>query len=192
MAPIFHRYHFDQKRYYRLHPASIRDRIMAQLIDGMILGFICSGLFYMFSDGNLYSVWVSPMVPQYIVEAAAGYSPDPADFWWGGYYGTFTLPYGKTIHLSYPSPLLWLIYIIYYAGLTGVYGQTPGKMAKKLVVLDSAQNRVSGAAAVRRWLGYLVSVLPLGIGLWWKISVAPGQTWHDAISRSQVYMFDRS
>lgn len=192
MQPIFHRYHFDQKRYYRRSPASLRDRIIAQLIDGMILGLICSGLFYMLSNGNLYSVWVSPVVPQYIVEAAAGYSPDPADFWWGGYYRTFILPHGKALHLSYPSPLLWLIYLIYYAGFTGVYGQTPGKMAKKLVVLDSAQNRISGAAAVRRWFGYLVSVLPLGIGLWWNNSATAGQTWHDALSKSQVYTFERT
>ena len=67
MKHIFHRFEFDEARRYSLKPAQVKDRVIAQLIDGLILGVVCSLIFFVMSNGGLKSIWVSPMFPQYLL-----------------------------------------------------------------------------------------------------------------------------
>lgn len=189
--PILHQFDYARTGHYQLTPASLRDRILAQLIDGIILGVICSAMFYLLSGGRLFSVWVSPILPQYLLEIPSGYSPDAFARWWGGNYFAVHLSYGKTIYLNYPAPILWLIYGAYYGIFTAVYGQTPGKMMKKLVVMTEQQARPDFFLSLWRWLSYLLSFLPLGIGFWWIAFNDRHRTWHDILTHTHVYNFER-
>lgn len=163
---------------------------MAQLVDGIILGAVGGLIFFLFSQGRLYSIWVSPMFPQFILEFSTPYSPGPFDFLWGGAYFSYTLPYGKTMYFGYPAPLLWIIYAIYYTYFTTRFGQTPGKMIKGLVVLTEEQSFPSPFISFKRWVGYLVSFLPLGLGFWWMEKSTTKQCWHDHFTRTAVYYFE--
>ena len=192
MTTYFHHFDFQQTASYSLTPASIRDRLMAQLIDGIILGALCGLTFFLVSGSQVYSIWVSPMVPQYLLEVEKGYLPGQFDFLWGGNYFSLDLYSGKTIHLAYPAPLLWIYYSLYYTLFTGFKGQTPGKMIKKLVILDLNQNQLTFSKSFLRWAGYLVSLLPLGLGFWRANSNERRQGWHDSLMATVVYSFEKN
>lgn len=188
MIPILH--HYDpSKQYATFQPASLRDRVIAQLIDGIILGVVCSLLFVAFSNGRIYSAWVAPILPQFLLEVSRGFQTDAAYFWWGGYFFSIHLPYGKNIFLHYPAPLLWLVYGLYYFLFTSRGGQTPGKMLKRLVVLQDPHSAPSPGKALLRWMAYYLSLFPLGLGFWWKGFSKDGKTWHDKLCKTQVYHF---
>lgn len=189
MSPLYRRFDIRLKDRYRLRPASLRERIFAQLVDGILLGAVCAGMFYLFSGGQVISVWVSPMIPQYLLEIQPGYLPRSSAILWGGLYWSVTLPYGKIIHLGYPSPLLWFMYGLYYTLFTSRFGQTPGKMLKHLVVLDREGRLLSPGRAFLRWLGYLLSLIPLGIGFWEGSRDQHGCGWHDRLAGSRVHTF---
>ncbi len=169
-----------------LVPAGLQKRVVAQLIDGVLLGAVCSVLFFLLSRGQLWSVWISPMVPQYLLESRAGHLPQPASFWWGGFYFPIYLPYGKLIRIAYPAPLLYLLYWFYYGFFTSRYGQTPGKMVKGLVVLKASGEPLGRWQAWLRGPAYLVSLLPLGMGIWLASGRKDGATWHDRLLQTRV------
>ncbi len=190
MNHILNRFDFSRVRSYRLKTATLRERIIAQLIDGFLLGIVASFLYLLLSRGQLFSVWISPMFPQFLLEVDPAYSASTGALWWGGKYLTVALFYGKTIHLAYPSPLLWMVYAGYYTLFTSLYGQTPGKMVKKLVVVDENRRTLSLFHSLLRWIGYLVSFLPVGLGFWLMTRHPEGQTWHDRWQKSRVYSFE--
>ena len=195
MIPIFHRY-YPSKHQSTLQPASLRDRVIAQLIDSIFLSVICSIIIFLFSRGKIYSTWVAPIIPQFLLEVEKGLQTDIADLWWGGHFFSIHLPYGKDIFSHYPAPLLWLVYGAYYVLFTVFAGQTPGKMMKRLVVLSTtheakpSQNALSMGVAIIRWAAYYLSFIPLGMGFWWGGFSSNNQTWHDRICKTQVYYFE--
>ena len=83
------------------------------------------------------------------------------------------------------SLLLGLAYFTYFEGSTG---QTIGKRALSLRVVD-ARNE-SGAIgygrAVIRYIGRIVSGLPLALGYLWMLWDGEKQTWHDKFASSYV------
>ncbi len=190
-SSIFHHFEIEKKHYYSFEPASLRDRVVAQLIDGIILGALCSVILFILSNGNIYSIWVSPMIPEYLLEINPGYSPAWSDFLWGGGYSSLALPYGKTIYLNHPAPLFWLLYGFYYTIFTHRQGQTPGKMLKRIVVLDNQQNLLNLQKSAMRWLFYIVSIIPVGLGFWLAKKERGNQTWHDSLINSTVYSFKK-
>lgn len=192
MATYFHQFDFQRTGGYSLHPAPIRDRLIAQLIDGIFLGAFCGLTFFLFSGGKLHSIWVSPMIPQYLLEVEAGYLAGPFAFLWGGEYFPLNIYAGKTLYLAYPAPLVWIYYGLYYTLFTAFKGQTPGKMIKKLVILDIHQNQPTLYKSFLRWAGYVVSLLPLGLGFWWANSNERRQGWHDFLAATMVYSFEKS
>ena len=192
MDTFFSQYDFQRPQQYSLEIASLRDRIIAQIIDGIFLGIICGVLFFLFSKGEVHSIWVSPMVPQYLLEVKEGHLAGSFDFLWGGSYFAYNLSYGRTIYLAYPAPIVWLIYAAYYTLFTTFQGQTPGKMIKKLVILDIDHNRQSLSKSLLRWVGYILSLLPLGLGFWWAIRNDKQQGWHDLLASTVVYSFEKN
>lgn len=188
MIRIFHRFNPAEHRPL-LKPAALRERVIAQLIDSIILSAICSIIILLFSGGKIYTTWVAPIIPQFLLEVERGVQPDISYFWWGGHFFSIHLPYGKDIFIHYPAPLLWLVYCLYYIAFTFSIGQTPGKMMKRLVILDSSGNFLSIFKSSLRWGAYYISFIPLGFGFWWRDIGKDRKTWHDKICDTQVYRF---
>lgn len=191
MSPIIHRFDFKHSHSYTLQPASLRDRVMAQLLDGIFLGVLCALTFFLFSKGEVFSIWISPMIPEYLLEVKPGHVVGGWDYWWGGEYFSARLYPGKILHFGYPAPLLWGYYALYYTIFTAQTGQTPGKMLKKLVVMDASHQQPDLKKAFWRWLGYLISLIPLGWGFWRAAARQDRQTWHDSLCNTVVYSFEK-
>lgn len=185
---ILHRYQ-PSLHSEKLQIAELRDRIISQLIDGVILGGICSILFLLFSHGKLFSVWAMPVFPIYLLQIKEAYLNAVANFWWGGYFQTVETPWGAVLNIAYPAPLLWLLYVAYYTFFIGKYGQTPGKMMKKLVVLKSNQHLPGFQLSFLRWICYFIPCVTLGMGL--LPAARTGKSaWHDTVCKTQIFYFD--
>jgi uncharacterized RDD family membrane protein YckC len=76
----------------------------------------------------------------------------------------------------------------YVVVLTLAGGQTLGKMAFGVRVVDRTGCPVTASIAVVRALGYLVSVLPLGLGVVWMFLDTDRRAWHDRLAGTRVLM----
>lgn len=79
----------------------------------------------------------------------------------------------------------------YVVVLTRAGGQTFGKMAFGVRVVDRAGQPVTTSIAVVRSLGYLVSVLPLGVGVVWMVLDTERRALHDRLAGTRVLMVPR-
>jgi uncharacterized RDD family membrane protein YckC len=77
--------------------------------------------------------------------------------------------------------------VVYTVGLWWATGATLGKAVMGLkVIAANGYERIDGATAVLRYVGYIVSALPLYLGFFW-IAVDPTrQGWHDKIAKTRV------
>ena len=90
-----------------------------------------------------------------------------------------------------PMPLVYLLALV--AGIAyQVYfwtstGQTPGKMAMGLKVVNAETGELldMGGAAIR-YVGYIVSALPVYLGFLWVIWDPKHEGWHDKIAKTKV------
>ena len=82
------------------------------------------------------------------------------------------------------STAIGLAYYIYFEGGQGA---TLGKKALGLKVISTAGASPigSGSAAVR-YVGRIVSAIPLGLGYFWMLWDKDKQTWHDKIATTYV------
>lgn len=69
-----------------------------------------------------------------------------------------------------------------------VYKQaTPGKMVLKLIIVDAKTgNKASLKQYIIRYVGYLISLIPLGLGYLWIIWDPKKQGWHDKLAGTVV------
>jgi uncharacterized RDD family membrane protein YckC len=64
---------------------------------------------------------------------------------------------------------------------------TPGKMVISAKVVDAKTGgTLSPGQAIGRYLGYFVSLLPLGLGIFWVAFDAKKQGWHDKLAGTVV------
>jgi uncharacterized RDD family membrane protein YckC len=64
---------------------------------------------------------------------------------------------------------------------------TPGKAVLSLRVLDAESGKnLSIGQSIGRYLGYFVSVIPLGLGLLWVGLDSRKQGWHDKLAHTVV------
>jgi uncharacterized RDD family membrane protein YckC len=83
--------------------------------------------------------------------------------------------------------VLGLLWSMYFVGFTAACGQTPGKKIMGLHVVDENGAPVDwDTASIRFFIGYTVSLLPLGLGFYWALVDKNNQTWHDKISGTLV------
>ena len=83
------------------------------------------------------------------------------------------------------SFVLGIAYYIYFHGSTS--GQTVGKKAMKIRVLGADDGSPIGyARAALRYLGSILSAIPLLLGYFWMLWDDNKQTWHDKIASSIV------
>jgi uncharacterized RDD family membrane protein YckC len=78
--------------------------------------------------------------------------------------------------------------VTYYAVLEGGAGQTVGKMALgiKVVDQDSWQPGIGVGRGIGRYFARWLSALPLGLGYFWMLWDKDKQTFHDKLVRTRV------
>lgn len=74
----------------------------------------------------------------------------------------------------------------YYVYLHGAYGQTFGKMAVRITVLEADGSRLSYRKAFLRYLGYFLCDLTLDLGYVWAAFDPRKQGLHDRLCRTIV------
>jgi uncharacterized RDD family membrane protein YckC len=85
------------------------------------------------------------------------------------------------------SLLNFLAGIAYYTYLEGSSGQTLGKKALGIRVVDIAGGGSIGyGRAFIRYIGRIVSAIPLFLGYFWMLWDKEKQTWHDKFASSVV------
>lgn len=66
-------------------------------------------------------------------------------------------------------------------------GATPGKMLFNLKIVDAeTKGPVTPLRLVLRYLGYFISILPLGLGFLWIVWDKNKQSWHDKIAKTVI------
>lgn len=85
--------------------------------------------------------------------------------------------------LSFP-----LFVTVYFLALHGWQGQTVGKMFMGLRVVRVDGGEVTPGLAFLRFIGYGLSILPLGLGLLWSIIDREKCAWHDHLAATRVVM----
>ena len=85
----------------------------------------------------------------------------------------------------------WIIPVIIVMAFWIKKSATPGKLILKMKIVDAqTHEKVPGARLFLRYLGYFVSVIPLGLGLLWVAWDKKKQGWHDKIAKT-VLIYDK-
>lgn len=86
-----------------------------------------------------------------------------------------------------------IVSAIWVIGFWLVWQATPAKMLFdcQVVDADTAQRASIGQLTIR-YLGYLLSILPLGLGFLWILVDKRNQGWHDKLAHTVVIMQDQS
>lgn len=83
--------------------------------------------------------------------------------------------------ISYILPLVATILFWVYKSAT------PGKMALSVKIVDAKTgNPLSVRQSTIRYIGYYISLIPLGLGYFWVIWDAKKQSWHDKMAGTVV------
>lgn len=111
----------------------------------------------------------------------------------GAYLIDIVIMLGPTglIQFALGMPLGWLISVVvnalYYVYFWSNHGATPGKMMLGLRVVSAEHGGlIDPATAILRYVGYIVSSIPLCLGFFWVIWDGNKQGWHDKIAKTRV------
>jgi uncharacterized RDD family membrane protein YckC len=75
-------------------------------------------------------------------------------------------------------------YVVYFWSSTG---QTPGKSVMKLKVVHAdGGNVLTPGQAIVRYIGTIISAIPIALGYLWAIWDPKHDTWHDKIATTKV------
>jgi len=78
-------------------------------------------------------------------------------------------------------------WVFYHATFeSSVYQATPGKMVLKLKIIDLFGKSMSIMRAMFRCLSVFISIVPLGLGIWYISTDRKKQGWHDLLAGSYV------
>jgi uncharacterized RDD family membrane protein YckC len=78
-------------------------------------------------------------------------------------------------------------WIFYHATFeSSVYQATPGKMLYKLKIIDLVGHSISFMTATFRCLSVFISIVPIGLGVWYISTDSKKRSWHDLIVGSYV------
>jgi uncharacterized RDD family membrane protein YckC len=80
----------------------------------------------------------------------------------------------------------FLLNMAYFTWFHGTTGQTPGKRLMGLRVVRDTGEAISFGTAFLRWVGYLISFMPLCMGFLWAGADRRKQAWHDKIAGTVV------
>lgn len=83
--------------------------------------------------------------------------------------------------------VLSALWSMYFVGFTATCGQTPGKRIMGLRIVNEDGTPVDWSTAANRFfIGYSISILPLGLGFYWALVDKNNQAWHDKIAGTLV------
>ena len=81
----------------------------------------------------------------------------------------------------------WLLPAVVTIGFWLTIAATPGKLLVGIRVVNAETGeRLTFAQAVLRYVGYIVSLVPLLAGYFWMLGNPRRQTWHDLLAKSVV------
>jgi len=83
------------------------------------------------------------------------------------------------------------ISVMYFIGCWASGGQTLGDYAASIRVVSSDGSRISWGKATMRFIGYIVSAIPMSIGFLWIAFDSHRQGWHDKIAHTYVIPSDQ-
>ena len=133
--------------------------------------FIDSTILYTFSTA-LFATWVTIVHAPVESQEFFILSNTPLEIFTG-----VLLPYFGI------SVLLKMTYFTYFHG---TIGQTPGKKILGLKVIEINGKEMTLGIAFLRWVGYILSKLPLFLGFIWIAFDGRKQGWHDKIAGTCV------
>ncbi|MGD0274705.1 MAG: RDD family protein [Syntrophales bacterium] len=138
-------------------------RLLAMMVDGVILTLIISTLFI--TGIIVFGIGVAfPL---------SGDLPE----WSSGLFIKFLVLFWIT------ASIIKMIYFVYFIGTTG---QTPGKMFMGLRVVQQNGDPMTFGLAFLRWVGYIISGLCFYLGFLWILFDYRKQGWHDKIAGTVV------
>ncbi|MBM3131877.1 MAG: RDD family protein [Chloroflexi bacterium] len=148
--------------------AGFWERAVAYLIDGLILSFVTSAIVPVISFGFL--------LPFYWWADSFSNEPDIVPFWFIG-----------------TGVLLWiLIWGAYFVGFWVRRGQTPGKMAMRISVIQTNGSAITVEKALLRYLGYIVCGAFVLIPFLWVVFDPRKQGIHDKFAGTCVVKIGKS
>ena len=93
----------------------------------------------------------------------------------------------KMISLEYGLPLLWSV------GFWLWWMATPGKLLMDCQVVDvKTLSKARFGQLLLRYLGYILSAIPFGLGFLWILFDNKNQGWHDKLSGTAIILQDDS
>ena len=93
----------------------------------------------------------------------------------------------KIMLLEHGLPLIWSV------GFWLLWLATPGKLMMDSRVVDATTlGKARPGQLLIRYLGYILSALPLGLGFLWIFFDKRNQSWHDKLSNTLVILQDES
>lgn len=96
-------------------------------------------------------------------------------------FGTTEGNLGINIFLSFILPFILVLFYWHYKQ------STPGKMLLKASIVDADTfEKPSTRQYLVRYIGYFISLLPLGLGYFWAAWDSKKQTWHDKLANTLV------
>ena len=75
---------------------------------------------------------------------------------------------------------------IYFVSFWSTMGQTVGMMAMRIRIVRIDGQPLSWVTGLVRYDGYILSIIPLGLGLLWILWDRNKQGWHDKIAYTLV------
>jgi len=88
---------------------------------------------------------------------------------------------------TYRFFLFILVLLMYNVALeSSVYQATVGKMFVKIKVIGLFGKRLSMLQAFYRCVTIIISILPMGLGIWYMTTDSKKRTWHDLIAGTYV------
>jgi len=88
---------------------------------------------------------------------------------------------------SYRFFIVIFTWIFYNASFeSSVYQATFGEMILKLKVVDLSGKRISVSRSLIRCIATFISILPIGLGIWYMTTDPKKRAWHDLIAGTYV------
>jgi len=99
----------------------------------------------------------------------------------------FSFNFSDIGYNSFRFLMAMLIWIVYHVAFNSTSSQaTPGKKLFKLKIIDLNGNKMSIVRALFRSVAVFISIVPIGLGIWYISTDPKKQGWHDLISGSYV------
>ena len=97
-----------------------------------------------------------------------------------------TLGLSLFVFLFIPIVLPMAYFSIFHA----ISGRTIGKIIMGIQVVASTDGLLTPGAAFLRWVGYLVSAIPVAAGFFWSVLDREHDAWHDKLAGSHVIFIE--